>query len=319
MTIRDFSPADDALHPPSDKHAWTETSWWSFNVPERALGGWLYVQVRPHQNSTAGGAFVWDAEASLPWELPFFAWFTHQKLPEGLDLRAARLPSGVEITQVEPGMVYDLGYRFRDETDFRADLRFTGIIPPFPYPAGVPPFSASSHFDQPGHVTGRITLRGETIDVDCYAVRDRSWGPRPEHWGRTGRLSYAFGTVDQQTAFLVFCAPSSADPFTDIEAVMTGYLLRDGVTGRLVSGIRTSRRDPADGMVRAIALSLVDELGRRAEIHGESLSRMALPRHRVTFNSLMRWDWDGQECFGEDQDLWPVALTADRRRRQTGD
>jgi hypothetical protein len=35
------------------------------------------------------------------------------------------------------------------------------------------------------HVTGTIVLHGEEISIDCYSVRDRSWGPRPTGPGRT--------------------------------------------------------------------------------------------------------------------------------------
>lgn len=314
-----FGPDDDRLHSVGDKHSWTETSWWSFNVPERSMGGWLYVQVRPHQDSTAGGAFVWDDSASLPWELPYYGMFTHQKLPRNLDLRHARLDSGVGIDVVEPGMVYDLSYRFRDQDDFLADLRFHGLIPPFPYLSGTPPFSASSHFDQPGRLTGTIRVRGEDISIDCLSVRDRSWGPRPEHWGRTGRLSYAFGTFDDGNGFLAFFAPVGDDPFSDDERLTTGYLLQDGVVQRLTGGDRRNRRDAADGMVREIALFLEDESGRTSEVTGTSVSRMVLPRHRITYNSLIRWHAAGDRIgYGEDQDLWPMALTADRVRAARG-
>jgi hypothetical protein len=313
-----FTAADDGLHPPGEHHAWTETSWWSFNVPSRAMGGWLYVQVRPHQDSTAGGAFVWDAQSALPWELPFYGWFTHQRRPAELDLRRAVLPSGVSIEQVVAGTSYRLGYRFRDQDDFTADLRFDAIMPAFPYLSGTPPFSVSSHFDQPGRITGHIVVRGERIEVDCLSVRDRSWGPRPEHWGRSDRLSYAFGTADERTGFLVFCHPDDDDPFTDNEAAASGYLLINGRAQRIVAGHRRSTRDAGDGMVRTIELELTDDDDRTLRAHGESVSRMVLSRHRVTYNSLLRWTIETAHStavgYGEDQDLWPVALTADRAR-----
>ena len=310
-----FSHRDDELHPPGTKHSWTETSWWSFHVADRGLAGWLYVQVRPHQNSTAGGAFVYEPGSTSPWELPFYAMFDHQRLSDDLDLRHACLESGVSIDVVEPGMVYDLGYQFREETDFIADLRFEGLIEPFPYLAGTPPFNASSHYDQPGRLTGTIELRGETIDVDCFSLRDRSWGPRPEHWGRGGRLSYAFATMDEGTGFLAFCHPSGQDPFTDEESVTTGYLLADGEVARLTSGTRRSIRDPRTRMVRSIEVDLIDERGRTLHATGQPVSAMTLTRHRVTYNTLLRWqNHEGRIGWGEDQDLWPHALLADSVR-----
>src|SRR5687767_8157770 len=49
-----FHADDDDLHAPGPDRDWTETTWWSFNVPERALGGWLYVQIRPNLGTSAG-------------------------------------------------------------------------------------------------------------------------------------------------------------------------------------------------------------------------------------------------------------------------
>jgi hypothetical protein len=71
-------------------------------------------------------------------------------------------------------------------------------------------------------------------------------------------------------------------------------------------------------MVRTIELELTDDDDRTLRAHGESVSRMVLSRHRVTYNSLLRWTIETAHStavgYGEDQDLWPVALTADRAR-----
>ena len=54
--VTDFTAADDGLHPPSDNFYETETFWFSFFVPDRALGAWLYASVRPNAGLTAGWA-----------------------------------------------------------------------------------------------------------------------------------------------------------------------------------------------------------------------------------------------------------------------
>jgi len=307
-----FSPEDDALHVPGPEPDWTETSWWSFNVPDRAVAGWLYVQVRPNLKTVAGGAFVYDRRAHLPWELPYFAMFAHHPLPDALDLRSVTLKSGVSIRCVEPGMRYALGYRFRDHTDFLADLEFEGLTPPVPYLKGAPPFvGGSSHFDQHGRVTGTLSLRGEEIDVDCFAVRDRSWGRRPELAGRRSRLSYCFGTSSSTDGFLAFCRPTDDDPLADVEHLGSGYLLRDGVLRRLADGTRVATRDPSTGAVSTIELAATDEDGRALAVAGDAVSRMFLPNNHLCINTLVRWD--GGAAWGEDQDVWPVALFSDRR------
>ena len=194
-----FGAGDDRLHPWTHHADWAETVWFSFNAPERGLAGWLYTQVRPVLGTATGGAFVYDPSAHVPWELPFFAYTHHQLLPvpaEELNLADVHFKNGCSIKMVEPGLVYDLGFRFRDQSDFVATLRFEGLTPPVPHLQGAPPFTGSTHYDQHGHVTGEILLGGERIAIDCFAVRDRSWGRRPEHLGLgVSRLSYAFGTT----------------------------------------------------------------------------------------------------------------------------
>jgi len=46
------TPADDGLHEPSDSFYDNETFWYSFFVPERGLGGWLYTGVRKRPGVT---------------------------------------------------------------------------------------------------------------------------------------------------------------------------------------------------------------------------------------------------------------------------
>jgi len=308
-----FRPGDDGTHTPGPNRDWTETTWWSFNVPERALAGWLYVQMRPNLDTASGGAFVYDPSAWLPWELPYFGFTRYQAIPDPLDLRDAIFPNGVSVRCLEPAMRYRLGYQFRDHTDFTADLLFVGIIPPVPHLHGAPPFTGSSHFDQPGRVTGTLRLRGERIDVDCIAVRDRSWGRRPEHLGRTPRLSYTFGSASAGDAFLAFCAPD--EPDADVEHLTSGYLFRDSRVRRLVSATRRTTRDPATGGVARIELSGTDADGRKLKVIGEARSRMFLPGHAVTINTFVEWSGDGVRLWGEDQDVWSAVGFADRVRR----
>ena len=67
-TYRELVPADDDFHDEEITDRWweTETCWFSWNVPERNLGGWTYCQARPNANICNGGAWVWDDRAVLP-------------------------------------------------------------------------------------------------------------------------------------------------------------------------------------------------------------------------------------------------------------
>jgi hypothetical protein len=222
--------------------------------------------------------------------------------------------TGVSITVLDPGMRYELGYRFRDQDDFVADLVFEGLTPPVPHLHGSPPFVGSSHYDQHGRVRGTLRLRGETVPVDHFAVRDRSWGRRPELLGRRGRLSYAFGTASENEAFLAFCLPPPGDPWSTVEHLSTGYLLRDGVLRRLASATRHVPARHASNGPQRIELDGTDTDGRSFHVEGEAVSRMFLPKNPVCVNTMIRWDLDGRTAWGEDQDLWPVPMLGDLAR-----
>jgi hypothetical protein len=307
---------DDGLHAVGDPALdWTETMWWSFNVPERALAGWLYTQIRPNLGTCAGGAFVYDPSAHLPWQLPWYAYQHHQPLPDPLDLRDVALRTGVSSRLVEPGMIYDLAYQFRDQEDFLAELRFEGLTPPVPHLQGAPPFTGSSHYDQHGRLRGKLSLGGEEIDVDCISVRDRSWGRRPERIGRGQRLSYAFGHNDAGELFLAFAVPPADDPLGDEESFASGYLVRDGQLRRWEHGTRRTVRDPETGGVAEIFLEGVDTERRGFRAEGRARSRMMLPNVGITINTLLEWQTEAGRGFGEDQDVWSNAHMRDVHQR----
>jgi len=306
-----LGPEDDAFHEASD-HWWeTETAWFSFNVPERRLGGWLYTQVLAVQRLCNGGAWVWD-------DTPAGARYEVNRrglaLPEGLDLRNVVLPNGNSIRVTEPLTAYEL--RYSDPGRFEAELVFEAIMPPHSHPLGVAPFWKGRHFDQPGHVHGRIRLDGEDIAVDCLAGRDRSWGPRPlgpdprrskaQTGARRARppraqtgVGYALASASRAESFLAYSVPSE-DGSDDVSA---GFLLRNGEYAPLVRGRREVAFDPFTRWIRAIHLEARDELGRDLIADGELVARHGEVGPSGT--GLFCWRWHDLVGWGEDQSYGP--------------
>ena len=182
-TYRELVPADDDFHDEELTDRWweTETCWFSWNVPERNLGGWTYCQARPNANICNGGAWVWDDTRRLP---------VGAGLPGRVLGAAAAAPgrtghAGLRVAQrgACPGhRAADHATPSATATPARSrwTSTFEAIMAPNPHPDGVVPFLKGAHFDQAGHVTGTMVLHGEEIPIDCYSVRDRSWGPRPQ-------------------------------------------------------------------------------------------------------------------------------------------
>jgi hypothetical protein len=318
-----LTPDDDAFHPASDNWWETETAWFSFNVPERQMGGWFYNQVLATQRICNGGAWVWDAsEAGALYEQRLEG-LAIPDLSE-LDLRDVRLPNGNHIQMLEPLSSYRV--RYSDPGKFEADLRFDGIMAPNSHPLGTAPFWRGRHFDQPMHVTGHIVLHGEEIEVDCLSVRDRSWGPRPQ--GPDPRkpkpdpavvvaqppkpkrppegVGYPFATADERNGWLLYTRPTVVDDVASDE-LSTGYLLRDGVYGHLVEGRRRTWLDPQTRWIRRIELEAVDEHGRSLEAVGELVARHGA--EPVTSGTgLYHWEWNGLSGWGEDQTYAPQDI-----------
>ena len=310
-----FTPDDDGFHGHLASGEWwfTETSWFSFHHPERRLGGWFYTMVRHTPGTVAGGAWVWDDTAHLPWEVLYSSNLTATQLPPDADLRHVALPTGVSIDVVVPTLGYHLGYD--DPGRFVADLTFTAEAPPRPLAAAGSTFGKAAHFDQIGRVTGTIDLHGETIGIDSWSMRDRTWGIRPEN--RPRRAVYVTGTGEGGSGFLAVTNSRHGS-----DRVAYGFVQRGDAVG-LVDGERSVVRDPKEGWVDEIVLDATDEAGVTFTARGRSVSRIVINRHSfIDINSLVRWEVDGPGgtavWWGEDQDMWPVhewAAAARERRR----
>jgi hypothetical protein len=304
-----FTSADDGLHKPSDNFYETETYWFSFFVPQRRVGAWLYASVRANAGVTGGGLWIWDDQASSPWDLPFYENFQHLKLPRQTAPDRLDFPTGMSVEVREPGMSYDLAYDDRDR--ITVALRFDALEPAVPLRPGAPPYPKASHYDQTGHVTGQVVLDGERIDVDCYAMRDRSWGPRYERGYR--RVGYSWA-ASADLSLLTYTSPTSpgGNPGDSTpELVHSGYIRRGADVAQISGGRRTVKRDPEHGWLTGIVLEITDERGRTTTATAEGLSRMVLPiASAICINTSLRWTInDGTAAAavdGEDQDVWPI-------------
>ena len=308
MSDRRFTARDDDFHYDEMGQDWwaTETAWFSFHHPARRLGGWLYTLVRPNIGTVAGGCWIWDDTAHLPWDVLYSANYSALPLPRDQALTDCRLPTGVTIKVIEPCMRYALGYRDGDR--LQADLRFDGVMSPEPLTAVGSTFGSAHHFDQLGRVTGELALGGERIAIDCISMRDRTWGRRPED--RPRQAAYVTGAVDSTHGFLAV-----TNPRPDREPVAYGFLLREGRTACLAGGERRVERDTENGWITRVTLEARDVEGRHMIASGVPVSRIIINRHTfIDVNSLVRWDLDGAVAWGEDQDMWPVHRWARARR-----
>ena len=313
MTYAAFTARDDRFHFARNGRRWwaTETAWFSFHDPQRRLGGWLYTMVRPNIGTVAGGAWVWDDRAHLPWEALYCANYSALQLPRDQDLDDCHLPNGVSIRVVEPCMRYALGYD--DGERLQAQLQFAGVMPTATVDGGRLDVRqrASLRSARPRHRRTRAARRTD---------RDRLHRHARPHVGRRarkivrGRRPTSPPRPQDGNGFLAVTnvrdrmATRSRTDFCAATAKRSASPAASGVS----NAIRGTAGSRASKSRRAIVT------GRRFVAIGEPVSRIILNRHTfIDINSLVRWDLDGVEAWGEDQDMWPVHRWA-QFRRDTG-
>jgi hypothetical protein len=330
-----FKPEDDRYHQLSDDPYETETNWWSFNIPERKIGCWIHAPYYPNRKAVTWRIFAWDDEGYDQARMAYYRKVEEAPMPDAPDLTDITFPGdrnggGYSLKMIEPGMKYHLQYE-DPSRGFALDFTHTGLHEPHRFPPGKPPFMATPHYDQLGHVEGWMTLRGERIRIDGIGVRDRTWGPRGGPYAASpkvyandmervknpggarwreierergrGRIQYIFGHRRDGTGFLGFARvqDGDADGWSPMNA---GWIRRDGSFGSLDAAKSRMRvfRSPKTGWSTHMQVELVDEHGREMKSEGFTVSTMSETGYGV--NQLMRWDIDGGIGWGEDQDVW---------------
>lgn len=296
------TPEDDAYHPPeTDDPSWIETIWFPFFVPEESLSASIRVRLSPNLGELEATVAGWKGESE-----GLFGDRITETLEGTPDLRGLHVGDRLRIECLEPLS----RYRLRHEGPHSSlDLEFEAIMPPNPVPPEASPGMFAGHFEQSGHVTGRLDLHGRSVDIDCHTIRDRSWGPRrmPDRL----RLGNAYATADDH-AFFAYIKPDEDGR----EVVTHGYLLKDGVEAVLTGGLReTTLRD---GMPVAVRLEAEDAAGRRFEVSGECVNTMASNAGNGVYAvlNLVRWREGAEVLFGENHDVWSETdwLAAGRAR-----
>jgi hypothetical protein len=299
---------DEGFHPVPGDPFQTEGSWWCFFAPERRMSGWIYHLTRLNLGVASGGVWIWDHTATQWYEVPYFALQHLQPVAPGADLRDMRWADGTHLRSLEPFQRYQITYRDGDELSL--ELHYQAVMAPYISIAGDPP--TPFRYEQPSHATGRLVLRGETIDIDCTAIFDHSWGVRPERAASASATPapdladhpapYLWGTASPEHAFFVMGGG--------------GRLVRDGKRAELIEVAQAIERAPGDGTIRRIRVRGTDRDGRTLDAVGipENLIIRPSAGSSVGFIYTMHWQLDGTDAPGDVQDVWPAARWRAARR-----
>lgn len=309
----DVSTQDEGLHPRTDDGWWNESTYFGFISKEHNLGGMIYYYFRPNMGFVMGGPIIWDPSGDEVGTCRHWGYNWHVPMPEGANVFDFALETGLSVRTIEPQVSYHITY---DAGGCQLDLTYTAAREPYYMRMDKAEVNAgmidlvqavegeitTGHYEQYGYMSGTITLDGERLElVDVATLRDRTWGPRavtvPMTKARTG---YQFAIASPDSAFHVFSVasvPWEEDPVLDmVDTVTSGFYVKDGVLGRLVSGTRRCVERGPDGRPLREIVEAEDHLGRRLYAEGRNQDCLKWPGvygDFMIFNHNQRWDFDG--------------------------
>jgi hypothetical protein len=292
----------------TDDPYWSESSWFSWAIPERSINGFFYNHFRPNMNCLLGGPAMWDPSGQNVWNFLYFDWQLMRRLPHGtygVDYNKYdfETPWGMSIHLLEPLARYQLRY---ERNGFELDLVFEASAEPNVIGAHAADRLEESfriHFEQPGRIRGAVELDGQRFAVDCFSIRDGSHGPRFLETPTPG--GYTWSTASETTGWHVLARDTQRSRDT---VVIAGYLLRDGKLAPIARGVRRvlERTGPRPSVVEVVA---EDALGRRLEAIGRAQAPaefMLFPDHGQWW-TLFQWEYDGfTSAVGEDQEYYGI-------------
>ena len=296
--MSELPQADRFYEGRDDNPYWNESVWFSVSKPDEHLHGLIQYYFRPNMGMLNGGPVLWNPSGTFSWNCLYYNWSHLQALPPGAAKFDMTARNSLSVKVLEPLARYAIRY---DKEGLEMDLLWQAIGPVHELHTGDSgqQQTARFHIEQPGRMTGAIRLDGRVIPIDCFSMRDTSYGPRDYESLATG--GYFWGIAADSSFHAI--AMGEAD-----QRVIGGFIWKDGELSSLASGTRRITEFGRHGP-RRVLFEATDKLGRTITATGEideGLVFTGYTDHTVVW-SLTRWDWSGVEHWGDNQEFTPAV------------
>jgi hypothetical protein len=305
--MRELPQADRFSDNRDDNPYWNESVWFSFSEPASRIHGFVQYYFRPNMGMLNGGPVMWDPSGTFQWNCLYYNWSHLQAMPPGSEKFDMTARNSLSVKVLEPLERYSIRY---DKEGFELDLEWRAIGPIHELGTADAGQQATGrfHLEQPGRMRGTIRRDGREIAIDCYSMRDTSFGPREYESLASG--GYFWGIArDSSFHAIAMSAAGEQDaenhgPDGGEQHVIGGFIWKDGKMSSLVSGTRRVTKYGAFGP-RQVLFEATDDLGRTISAVGridDGLVFTGYTDHTVVW-SLVEWDWDGSTHWGDNQEF----------------
>lgn len=324
-----INPQDADFHP-SDRSmtTWAETIGFWFAVPEADIYGNIYVLARPNVGASYSSINVIQGHNHHPFSVDFTDPHMHVPCPDSMvDFT---LQNGLHVQVPEPPNHYHFVYESPADGACSLDLDFTGVMPAWDPndPAENPLVAVSGkqdlglgdawtggHLDFVGRVTGTLTLRGTTYQVDAMGGMDRSWGQRTE-LGQAA-ISYLHMPFDDDLGFHLVTGIELEKGQVSYEPLRFGYVYDHGNVFGITDATMTGAQ--AHGLLPfSNEIVLKDERGEQWMLQGSAVANApwyTFSPSYVTFQALMRYRIGDRTAYGLQADTYGIEFLAERTSR----
>lgn len=300
--------ADDYFHPPEINPpgaSVTETYYFTFSIPEERINAIIYLWLHPNLGVLSGGLNIYQGFKSHYLASECFNWLDYLDTSH-IDRQTGTvsLPNGLVMKVNKPFEEHELIFEDRyAETRFHLHQRAA-------MPAAVR--GGNKHFEQAMKVDGELVLRGRKYKVDCFGVRDRSWGEHrsedpmhvpPYTWLTLSGPGFAMNVAsfDDMGQYPQRDSSIAMPPklFTD------GWVYRDGELTRIVECKRSTTRSDDQLVPQEHLIEAVDKLGRSYTLRGKAVASCPVVgwKNSIMHQTLVQWDVNGTPYWGESQDV----------------
>lgn len=309
QALRSAGPQDELLHPPaaSGHYSSSETSYFGFNIPEKALNGEIYVWFHPVLRVMSASVYIWRGLKSSTLSCEYVNHYHFLPWPQNdiADYVIDGLNLHIKVLEPMKSILIEFADKARNVSFV---CRQDAIMPSALRPDGY-------HFTQAMKTTGELNLYGERFVIDGFFSRDRSWGQeRRETPQPLPPLSWMVGVFDANFAFHVMAhddpalGPEWAQRFPNMTSgkhLYWGYIYQDGETTPVKAARKLTHREP-DGLApRCIEMEIEDARSRQFSIRGFIQARMPWQtwQNMNTFFCQTRWECQGKVGWGDTQDV----------------